>query len=209
MDAQVAAPGAAEHRAEQRRRILHAATTCFSRDGFHGTSMQKICAEAGMSPGALYRYFPSKEALIGAIVENERIERADLFEHLETSPNLIDGLFACAAEMLSDESLACNKLGPEIMAEAIRNTKLRDALEPVEEETRLLLRDSLARAVKTGEIDPDVDLDDLVILLQVIGDGLVLHNQLHPEWNMLERLPMLTTLLRRMLTPPPPMDNGG
>ena len=205
MDAQVASPGPAEHRAEQRQRILDAAIACFSRDGFHGTSMQKICTEAGMSPGALYRYFPSKEALIGAIVESERIARAAVFEQLEASPTLIGGLFDAAASMLSDDTLACNKLGPEIMAEAIRNSRLRDALEPVEEETRMMLRAALARATETGEIDPASHLDDLVILLQVIGDGLVLHNQLHPEWNMLERLPALSVLVRRMLKP----DAGG
>ena len=44
-------------------RDLAAAQRCFVRSGFHGASMQDICAEAGMSPGNLYRYFPSKEAL--------------------------------------------------------------------------------------------------------------------------------------------------
>ena len=38
--------------------------------------MQEICAEAGMSPGALYRYFPSKVAIIAAIAEAERAQPA-------------------------------------------------------------------------------------------------------------------------------------
>src|SRR5262245_17106399 len=49
---------------DRRAEILAAAQRCFVRSGFHGASMQDICAEAGMSPGNLYRYFPSKEALI-------------------------------------------------------------------------------------------------------------------------------------------------
>src|SRR4051812_17630808 len=48
---------------DRRAEILAAAQRCFVRSGFHGASMQDICAEAGMSPGNLYRYFPSKEAL--------------------------------------------------------------------------------------------------------------------------------------------------
>src|SRR3954464_11109027 len=46
--------------ADRRSEILSAAQTCFARPGFHQTSMQEICAEAGMSPGNLYRYFRSK-----------------------------------------------------------------------------------------------------------------------------------------------------
>ena len=47
--------------------------------GFHQTSMQEICAEAGMSPGNLYRYFPSKEAIIAGIGERDRAEAAESF----------------------------------------------------------------------------------------------------------------------------------
>jgi TetR/AcrR family transcriptional regulator, repressor for uid operon len=46
---------------DRRTRILDAAETCFVRSGFHRTTMQDVAAEAGMSAGNLYRYFPSKE----------------------------------------------------------------------------------------------------------------------------------------------------
>ena len=54
----------AQLQSDRRAEILAAAQRCFVRSGFHGASMQDICAEAGMSPGNLYRYFPSKEALM-------------------------------------------------------------------------------------------------------------------------------------------------
>jgi len=57
-----------EQQNERRSQILQAAGRCFTRDGFHRTSMQRICKEAGMSPGALYLYFESKEALIAAMI---------------------------------------------------------------------------------------------------------------------------------------------
>ncbi|MEP9368524.1 TetR/AcrR family transcriptional regulator [Xanthobacter sp. VNH20] len=192
---------ALDHRSEQQKRILTAAVQCFARDGFHGTSMQKICAEAGMSPGALYRYFPSKESLIGAIVEGESAERAKLFEYLEQTPSLIDGLTECIAALLSKESIDCAKLGPEIMAEAIRNEKLREALQPAEDESHVLLRAALVSGMERGEIDPEADPDTLVMLLKVMGDGMILHNQLHPQWNLPDRLPAFATLVRRMLAP--------
>ena len=66
----------AERRDQQTQRVLEAAKTCFVRSGFQGASMQEICAQADMSPGALYRYFPSKEAIIEAICAADRREDA-------------------------------------------------------------------------------------------------------------------------------------
>ena len=51
----------------RRERILDAAEQCFARAGFHRTTMHDICKEAGVSPGALYVYFDSKEALVNAL----------------------------------------------------------------------------------------------------------------------------------------------
>jgi AcrR family transcriptional regulator len=73
-----------EHLAARRRQILDAARRCFLRDGFHHTSMQDVIAEAGLSVGAVYRYFPSKNDLITSIAE-EAIGGADeLFADLTT-----------------------------------------------------------------------------------------------------------------------------
>ncbi|MCQ3943528.1 MAG: TetR family transcriptional regulator, partial [Alphaproteobacteria bacterium] len=41
-------------KSDRRDEILNAARQCFARTGFHQTSMQEICAAAGMSPGNLY-----------------------------------------------------------------------------------------------------------------------------------------------------------
>jgi TetR/AcrR family transcriptional regulator, transcriptional repressor of aconitase len=59
-----------EHLERRRQQILDAATDCFARRGFHATSMQDIFRESGLSAGAVYRYFPSKNSLIKAIAEN-------------------------------------------------------------------------------------------------------------------------------------------
>ncbi|GGF84817.1 TetR family transcriptional regulator [Azorhizobium oxalatiphilum] len=191
-----------DHRNEQRQRILSAAATCFARDGFHGTSMQKVCAEASMSPGALYRYFPSKEAIIAAIVENERAERARVFDNVSRSANLIEGLIGCMMEFLADDSASCAELSPEILAEASRNPKLREIIEPFEEETRQMIRALILGAQQTGEIDPAIDPDDLQVLFSAIGDGLILHRQMHPHWQVRERLPTFGRLIARMVAPP-------
>jgi AcrR family transcriptional regulator len=196
-------PPRADRRTEQRQRILAAAMACFARDGFHGTSMQQICAEAGMSPGALYRYFRSKEELIAAIVADERSERQHLLDAVTEAPCLLDALTDCLRLILEEPTLPTVQLGPEIMAEAIRNTHLRDAIEPCEEETRVQLRAALVSAAARGEIDPALDIEDVMIMLQVLADGLILHHQLHPTWGLPQRMTAFNTLMRRMLAPAP------
>ncbi len=195
------APAGQDKRTARQQRILEAAIICFARDGFHGTSMQKICAEAQMSPGALYRYFPSKESIIAAIVQGERAERLKIFMEVIHQPNIIIGLVETLARMLRDADVPTACLGPEIMAEAIRNTALRETLEVEEESTRDLLGETLSTAVTRGEIDPALDLQDVIMLLQIMADGAVLHHQLHPEWNLPERMPGLARLVNRMFAP--------
>ena len=58
-----------QHRDERREQILAAARRCFLRDGFHGTSMHDLFAEADLSSGAVYGYFASKDDVIVAIAE--------------------------------------------------------------------------------------------------------------------------------------------
>lgn len=193
-----------DHKQEQRKRILDAAMACFSRDGFHGASMQKICAEAGMSPGALYRYFPSKESLIAAIVEGERAERLGMFDMITKAPSVLGAIASCLSSLLTEDTMATARLGPEITAEAIRNADLRKAIAACETETGVLLAEALATAVKQGEIDPALDLETVCIVIQLIGDGVILHHQLHPEWRIEERMPAIEAMVRRMLAPAQP-----
>ncbi len=193
-----------DHKQEQRKRILDAAMVCFGRDGFHGASMQKICAEAGMSPGALYRYFPSKESIIAAIVEGERSERLAMFDMITQAPSVLGALAACLGELLSGRNMATARLGPEIMAEAIRNEDLRNTMATCEAETSVLLAEALTTAVKQGEIDPALDLETICIVIQLIGDGVILHHQLHPEWKLEARMPAIEAMVRRMLAPAQP-----
>jgi AcrR family transcriptional regulator len=56
----------------KRGEILDAAIVCFSREGFHRTTMAEIVRESELSPGAIYNYFDSKEEIIEAIAEERR-----------------------------------------------------------------------------------------------------------------------------------------
>ncbi len=52
-----------ETQAHRREQILDAAERCFARAGFHRTTMQDICKEASVSPGALYLILPPRKSL--------------------------------------------------------------------------------------------------------------------------------------------------
>src|SRR3712207_1693066 len=119
-------PIPSDAREAQQHRILAAAMACFARSGFHKASMQDICAEAGMSAGNLYRYFRSKEAIIAAIAEAERVRNSALFELLERAEDPVLGLMELARRYLRDMSERdAPMLCTEIIAEALRNPEIR------------------------------------------------------------------------------------
>ena len=75
---------------EKRQEILGAAKRTFLRSGLRGASIAAICSEAGISPGHLYHYFDSKEAVFAALV---RDMSAQVRDHV--APSLVgasDGL---------------------------------------------------------------------------------------------------------------------
>jgi AcrR family transcriptional regulator len=77
-----------------RERIVQAAIACFARSGFHGASMQQICAEAHVSPGALYRHFPGKDTIIAAIAQAERTRHAAFFDSMAAADDPVEAFVA-------------------------------------------------------------------------------------------------------------------
>jgi TetR/AcrR family transcriptional regulator, repressor for uid operon len=102
----------ARNREAQEERILNAAMTCFIRSGFRGASMNDICSEAGMSPGALYRYFPSKEAIIEKISAAHRQQSAEILDRMLTSSNIIDAVTQVGIDHVRKMSLNTSGPGP-------------------------------------------------------------------------------------------------
>src|SRR5262245_57476092 len=67
---------------ERRAQILREAAHLFGSRGFNGTTTRDVAARVGLTEAALYRYFPSKEAMYAAILD-ERIAPPDLLAPLE------------------------------------------------------------------------------------------------------------------------------
>lgn len=173
--------GASRSRAERRdqmaQRILEAARTCFVESGFQGASMQQICAQIGMSPGALYRYFPSKESIIKAITENDRREDAELFSAMFRNPNVVDGVVEAAIghiRHVRQRNLA--PLFAEIRAESTRNPDILATCQEHRAEISERFRGYVAEAVERGEIVPVAGIDALMAMFMAVGEGFALND---------------------------------
>ncbi|ALN72019.1 MULTISPECIES: TetR/AcrR family transcriptional regulator [unclassified Aureimonas] len=180
--------------------ILGAARICFSRSGFHRASMSEICAEAKMSPGALYRYYPSKDAIIEAIAEEERVAAGACLAGLEGPGPVVDRITEAALAYLTG---ACDpetgNLIVEICSESLRNTAVGARFQMVEDEARSRIRQALKGAQDQGEIPGDLDLELALTLLMSIGDGLVMRLRLEPERPLETLRPYLHRMIASLL----------
>ena len=78
-----------QHRSEETRsRILESAIKLFSNQGFNKASVDDICAEAGISKGAFYHHFKSKQALFLALLDGwlQTIDNAIAASKDKTAP---------------------------------------------------------------------------------------------------------------------------
>ena len=92
-----------------RQKILDAAIDLFSEVGFAAAGLGEIIDRAGMTKGALYHHFDSKEALATAIIEQGTTLTGDAFRHVceSSSPaleNMIHGVFVVTDLLVADKS---------------------------------------------------------------------------------------------------------
>jgi TetR/AcrR family transcriptional regulator, repressor for uid operon len=184
---------------DRRAEILDAAQRCFARSGFHQASIQDICAEAGMSPGNLYRYFPSKEAIIAGISERNRNEAAANFAAVNQAPDFFTGFAALGRQYLverSDDEIA---LCLEIMAESRRNPEIGRIYQTIDADVRAGLIAVLRTAAEQGEIPSDLDFEKVVTVLLALGDGIEWRRAVDPTFDPEAVFPMILDVVRFML----------
>src|SRR5437764_2366990 len=117
-----------EHLDARRRQIIDAAIVCFARDGFHRATMQDVCREADLSPGAIYRYFPGKDAIIEAIADERHAREAGFMELARAAGGGADGIRALGrasfASLADPDERLRRRPGLQVWAEALRNPRI-------------------------------------------------------------------------------------
>jgi AcrR family transcriptional regulator len=162
-----------EYREARRAQILAAARRCFLRKGFQETSMAEILAEAGVSSGALYNYFSSKEEMIVAIAKDNIGEVISVLRESATGPHrsspgaaLANVLDVGRARHIDNGSAAMSVM---VWSEALRNPALAAQVAALGNEMRRYFG-GLATDVRLPE---GVSADSCATVLGSISAGFI------------------------------------
>jgi AcrR family transcriptional regulator len=145
------------HLDARRRQIIDAARVRFASQGFAGTSMTDIITESGLSNGAIYRYFNSKEEIIAAVCEQAS---AALPEAL--TADAINGFLEHLRTIAREQGHA--RLVAQINAEAA----LSPALAAVVQQQLRALRTAVAELVPA---DHDADAEQIAEAFVAVCSG--------------------------------------
>jgi AcrR family transcriptional regulator len=192
---------------DRRTEILVAAQRCFAQNGFHQTSMQEICAAAGMSPGNLYRYFPSKEAIIAGIAERDRAEVGAQLAGAVFATDFFATFGALARHHFVERTAEEVGLCAEIMTESRRNPTIAKIMQDFDHDVRARLVTMLKAAAERGDICADIDFEGVVTMMMTIADGVWWRRAVDPNFNAEAVLPIFMDITRHMLLTRPQAEN--
>lgn len=172
------------HLEARRQQIVDAAAACFSRKGFHQTTMQDICQEAELSPGAVYRYFSGKDEIIEAMEAQGREHTAAIIEAVtserDDTLDILSGLADAFFSQLEDVQ-GCS-LNIELWAEALSNPRVKKMVLGIDDSIRNAFISKIVRnAQARGEMNPDLDPDAIARVMMSFWDGLVLQKTMDPK----------------------------
>lgn len=174
-----------DYRAARRDQILNAAAECFLEKGFHGTTMQDIFEKSGLSAGAVYNYFKSKDDIVAAISETSRVRNAALIKLVpmavtEEAPPI--AVLKTFFEMLkSPEGGRWAPLDLSLFAEASRNETIRSGIEANFHSSADALIPFVEEMQTKGECPADIDPRSLVLAFSMLVQGLQILRVVDPH----------------------------
>jgi AcrR family transcriptional regulator len=195
-----------EQREARRDQILAAALKCFSRDGFHQTTMADIVRESGLSQGTLYLYFKSKDDLIAAIADDRHRREATLNALAEGEQNPLQSILLLARLYASRLSEPANADGLRVSlqgwAEALRNERVKaGVLQGVRLARGALLR-LIRQGQKRGTFSTKLDAAAAARVLIAIFQGFVLQAAWEPDQDLESCFAMIDELVPKLLLGP-------
>jgi TetR/AcrR family transcriptional regulator, transcriptional repressor of aconitase len=166
------------HRDARRRQIIEAAGDCFAREGFHRTTMQDIVRQSGLSPGAIYRYFASKDAIIEAMADERHTWEQSAIAAAQAqqgTERFLEMLAQPFFDALRDEGeRRRRRLGLQLWAEALRNPRLLQIVREGVDEPRRLLAERIAAAQAQGDLPAHLAPDAVARVIIALFQGFIL-----------------------------------
>ncbi len=197
-----------EQQEERRARILDAAEICFADAGFHRTTMQDICRRAGISAGALYIYFDSKEALIEGISARNREEVLQAFAQIGATVDFQAGLEMLLQECIVNQPEHKSRLWLEIGSESTRNEQIRKTIETCDRLVLGAMSELLEGAKSQGLIDPQLPIGDITEAMAAMADGLFWRGAIAPNFDPAAIGHTMLAMLTGVLRPVRPGETG-
>lgn len=181
--------------------IVAAATACFLEKGFHKTSVQDIAGRAGLSMGLLYRYFPSKEAIIEAAATTAGREAREHIEQFAQATDLVDGVRQLALTLIAAAAIpGYQALLAEVHAESFRSPTLRR----MEQQDLAAMRQAVSSALRqhqqAGRLHASVDTLALATVILAAIEGLCVHFELDPALDAQLQQRTIEVLTRLLLS---------
>jgi AcrR family transcriptional regulator len=166
------------HEQLRRAQILEAAMACFARQGYHATSMDDVVRESGLSVGAIYSYFASKEDLFLALSDDRANQTLahlnDVFRRpgamADKTREAVDYFF----RLLSDELIPLARVNIEFLMEATNSERVQERQARRCETVRQFMRWLLTEAQREGAIRDHIDIDAAAELMFALNEGILL-----------------------------------
>lgn len=196
--ARTADPALADRR---RRQIMDAAIACFRRRGFHQATMQEICAEAGISAGALYRYFASKAEIIGAIAEDHRGEGDVAFLRAAEKQGFVEAMCLSAQNFVQKFADGDGPLIADIMGEVLRDDAIAKVLRLSDVRSVTIFAAAVRAAQERGEIDATLEPETAANTLFAIVEGIGLRRAFQGETDTEAAIAQFRAVAERYLSP--------
>jgi len=165
-------------------RIKSAAIAAFCQSGYDAASVAEICEAAGVSKGAFYHHFPSKQALFLAIMEDwlggidnllfsEEKNGKTVPERIKEMGNAMGVIFRAASGQLP--------MFMEFMVQASREQAVWDAVIAPYRAYRENFASLIEKGKQEGSILPSADADQVAQALISLAVGILLQGVVDPQ----------------------------
>lgn len=173
-----------EHQEQRRKQIVDAAVDVFLKKGYGRASMNDICAEAELSAGACYSYYPSKDELVCAIAQRSRKRNADEIKKaaaLDPTRPLHSVVRQFLEELRERKNLRAYSLDYDLMSESRHNKEVRDIMRKSYRALVKQLAGLVAEGQKAGRINHKLQPQAAARFLLATLQGLVQQAYLDPK----------------------------